>query len=82
MAANLKKELGEVKEQEGSKQKVAPKEQKEKKSQEYEEKGSTRFQHKSGTESRLKNEAAEYHSTSLDHPAAQYETYKRPRRDS
>lgn len=89
-----KKELEEVKEQPGTKQKEAPKEKglSEKKSDKgeakgktdyaYEEEGQSRFQHKQGTKSRLKNEAAEYHKTGLDHPAAQYETYKRPRRDS
>lgn len=85
-----KKELKEVKEQPGSKQKemkdkgLSEKKSKDSKAKDYayEEEGQSRHQHKSGTKERLKNEQAEHHETGLDHPAAKYDSYKRPRRDS
>ena len=36
---------------------------------------------KSDSKPRLKNEMAGQHQTGLDHPAAQYDSYKRPRRE-
>ncbi len=85
----MKKELGEVKEQPGSKQKLAPKDKKmpevkEPKGQEKEKAESKEHEAKeSKFESKLKKEKeTEGHETGLNHPAAQYESYKRPRRDS
>ena len=71
-----KKELKEVKEQPGSKQKMAPKDKPEmKESKKHEkseskgfEKKESRFESKPGTEGRAKNEKAEYHETGLQHP--------------
>lgn len=82
MAYEGKKELGEVKEQPGSKQKVAPKD-KEEKGTGYGDQKASRFQAtKSDSKSRTKNETAKEPETGLTHPEAQYDTYKRPRRDS
>lgn len=87
-----KKELKEVKEQPGSKQKELPKDKKpeQKKSKEepkekskgFEDKSSKSEAPKKDSKPRLKNEMAGQHETGLDHPAAQYESYKRPRKDS
>lgn len=82
MAYEGKKQLDVVSEQPGVRQEKVVSESSENTKADYDEKGKSRFQHKPGTESRVKNEAAKYHDTGLDHPVAQYETYKRPRRDN
>lgn len=76
MAYEGKKSLDVVSEQPGVKQeKVISEKAKD-------EPKESRHEHKKGTESRMKNEMAQYHDTGLGHPAHSYETYKRPRRDS
>jgi hypothetical protein len=67
-----------VKEMKGSKQKEAPATKEKKDKDSFKEKKSN-YQSKPGADNkRLKNEQAH----GLDHPAFNYETYKRPRRDS
>lgn len=82
MAYQDKKDMGVVKEQSGSKQKVAPKESQEKATGYGDQKASRFESTKSDSKSRTKNEVSKEPETGLNHPEAQYDTYKRPRRDS
>lgn len=67
-----KKELDEVKEQPGSKQKKMPVDKKVVQIKESKEKGEK-------SEKKHKSDEG-YHETGLNHPSAQYDSYKRPRK--
>lgn len=84
MAYEGKKELGVVKEQPGSKQKIAPQDKAPKKKESFDNQKASRFEStKSDSAGRMKSESSKGEpETSLNHPSCNYDSYKRPRKDS